>query len=59
VSTLEARARALELELFRTTRECDAQRVAAEQKAKEVESQVGMLWQNVEALMARAAQLQL
>jgi hypothetical protein len=40
VSTLEARAHGLELELARANGERDAQKAAAKQKAKEVESQV-------------------
>jgi hypothetical protein len=57
VSTLKAQARALELELAQANGERDAQRAADEQKAKEVKSQATVLWQNVEALVARAAQL--
>ena len=54
-SKMEAQARGLELELTSANGERDAQRAAAEQKAKEAELQVATLRENVVALVARAA----
>jgi len=54
-SKMEAQARGLELELTYANGERDAQRAAAEQKAKEAELQVATLRENVVALVARAA----
>ena len=55
---MEAQARGLELELICANGERDAQRAAAEQKAKEAELQVAALRDNVVALAARAARSQ-
>ena len=59
MSAQEVRNRTLELELARANSECDAQRAAAEQKAQEAELQAATLRQNVEALEARAAEVEL
>ena len=57
-SRLEVRTHGVELELARAHDECDAQKAATEQKAKEAELQVAAPRENVEALAAKVARSQ-